>query len=319
MTKTIDLDIPYSVKLLDRSEWSHGEPSYMKEGVTWYTDGSKMAAGTGAGIYRARPRVSMSRSLGKYATVFQAEIAALTECAWMNVEEGHKGKTIYMNSDSRAALMALASHSYTSRVVWDCHNALKLLAKTNKVAVLWVPGHTGVRGNEEADRCAREGAETVLVGPEPACGIAYSMARASVSRWVSSEHQKHWDHTDGQRIAKRMLKGPTRSVRADILKMARKDLRKVVGFITGHWSFYGHLHRMGIHVTSLLCRKCGEVEETAGHILFECPALCLRRLRSLEVESEGGDQQDNIVQRSQGSVQAWDLTACKVAVKGGEK
>jgi ribonuclease HI len=297
MTTMIDLDVPYSVKHFDREEWSRGEPTQMKRGITWYTDGSKMATGTGAGVYRAKPRVGFSKSLGKFATVFQSEIAALAECAWMNVEMGYTGKTIYMNSDSKAALMALANHSYTSKMAWDCHNVLKALAKTNTVTLVWVPGHMGVVGNEEADRCARAGAENDLIGPEPACGISYSMVRATVSQWVSEEHQRHWVNTDGQGQAKRLLGGPLRSVQADALGLKRKDLRKVAGFITGHWSFYGHLHRMGIHVESLLCRKCGGAEETAGHVLFDCPAVSLRRFKFLGLNREGDDIQYSIVRK----------------------
>nr|CAH7752294.1 unnamed protein product [Callosobruchus chinensis] len=96
-------------------------------------------------------------------------------------------------ADSRAALMALASNHYTSKLVWDCHNTLKTLAKTKRVTLSWVPSHSGIIGNERADRCAKEGAGLPLTGPEPACGIAYGMARTAVSRWVSDEHQVHWD------------------------------------------------------------------------------------------------------------------------------
>lgn len=48
-----------------------------------------------------------------------------------------------MNSDSKAALMGLASHSYTSNVAWDFHATLKTLtysAQQSNTAV-------GVRGH----------------------------------------------------------------------------------------------------------------------------------------------------------------------------
>lgn len=37
--------------------------------------------------------------------------------------------------------------AYTSKVVKDCHEALKTLAVDNKVTLLWVPGHMRVLGD----------------------------------------------------------------------------------------------------------------------------------------------------------------------------
>lgn len=51
---------------------------------------------------------------------------------------------LYRNSDSRAALMALTSHSYTSKRAWDRHEALKTLA-VNSSTVVGVRTHGGKR------------------------------------------------------------------------------------------------------------------------------------------------------------------------------
>ncbi|VEN41787.1 unnamed protein product [Callosobruchus maculatus] len=123
------------------------------------------------------------------------------------IDKGYSKKTIHVNTDSRAALIALASNHYTSKLVWDCHNALKILAKTNKVTLSWVPSHIRVGGNERADSCAKEGTELPLIGPEPACGISY-MVRTTVSRWVSNEHQKRWDRVMGNVQSRRMMRDP---------------------------------------------------------------------------------------------------------------
>lgn len=71
-------------------------------------------------------------------------------------EDNH---TMYMNSDSREEMKALASHSDNYKVAWNFHEVLKPLEVGNKVTLLWVPRHMGIRDNEEADRCARKGAE----------------------------------------------------------------------------------------------------------------------------------------------------------------
>ena len=139
MARITDLEKPYNVDIVDRTVWEKGEPEYMKRGITWYTDGSKKS--TGAGIYGVRPKVHFCISLGTLATVFQAEIVALAECARRCVERGLKGHTIYINSDSKAALMALDSYDFTSKAVWNCHQAMKTLGQNNKITLSWVPGH----------------------------------------------------------------------------------------------------------------------------------------------------------------------------------
>ena len=104
------------------------------------------------------------------------------------------------------------------------------------------------------------------------------------------EHQRSWERTEGNVQSKRMLRVPTGAVAKDALRMNRRTLRKVVGFISGHWMFRGHLHKMGLPVQSLLCRKCGEEEESAFHVLFECPAL--QGLRAITLGRSLVDQEE---------------------------
>jgi len=47
------------------------------KGLIWFTDGSKMRDGTGAGVYGQSVGRRFSFSLGRYVTVLQAEIYAI--------------------------------------------------------------------------------------------------------------------------------------------------------------------------------------------------------------------------------------------------
>jgi hypothetical protein len=68
-------------------------------GLVWYTDGSKTEKGTGAGVYCHGTRKKLSFDLGRYTTVFQAEVYAIKACAAENIDKDYKNKNIYILSD----------------------------------------------------------------------------------------------------------------------------------------------------------------------------------------------------------------------------
>jgi len=71
MRPVYNLEPKYRVTMLARQEWtrSPGTPSAVK-GLAWYTDGSRTAEGTGAGVYGQSVNRRLSIPLGKHATVF---------------------------------------------------------------------------------------------------------------------------------------------------------------------------------------------------------------------------------------------------------
>ena len=72
----------YSIHIPTRDEWCRGMKTPNKDSLVWYTDGSIMKTGSGAGIFTKD--CSISESLGQYATVFQAETYAICTCAQVN-------------------------------------------------------------------------------------------------------------------------------------------------------------------------------------------------------------------------------------------
>ena len=65
-----------------------------------------------------------------------------------------RGKPVVICSDSQAALRALDGHLVRSREVLRCRKLLEALSRANLLRLLWVPGQSGVVGNEKADRLA---------------------------------------------------------------------------------------------------------------------------------------------------------------------
>lgn len=271
----------FKVNIHDRDTWKEGPP--IQAEIAWYTDGSKTNDGVGAGIYGTKPKTRISLSLGKHATVFQAEVAAIHTGATELIRQEFVGKTIAIYSDSQAAIKAVNSMQVDSRLVWDCLEALNELGSRNRLSLAWVPGHKGYRGNEEADQLARQGASTPLNGPEPFCGISKSTTRAHINKWMLHKSQEWWHNTPALRQAKEFIKGPSPKIADYLLSQNRRTTRIIVGLLTGHCRLNKHMKALGL-AEDTLCRFCMEEEETAVHVLCHCEGLS--RLRFLILGEE---------------------------------
>lgn len=285
MAKTRTIEKPFEVILPERQMWDSGGPQISGESLVWYTDGSKMESGTGAGIHG--PNFSLSKAMGHSPSVFQAEAHAIELCVRECLRRNIRRTTIYIMSDSQAVLKALNSDSCDSRLIWDCIGVLKQLAKHNKVILMWVPGHAGIEGNEAADELARKGSEGPFIGPEPFCGTPKSDNLRKLKQWEDRENLANWRKAPGLRQSKRLIT-PSRRRAADALLLTKKDLRLLTSLLTGHGPWRYHLQKLG-KADSSRCRFCTEEVETSEHLLCSCIALARGRLQEfgkLELDPE---------------------------------
>lgn len=276
MVPSFSFSKPFEVVIPKRDEWNPLEDMLRPADIVWFTDGSRTEEGAGAGIYGERPRAKFSYALGKYATVFQTEIFAILVCAQENIRRRYSNKHIYICSDSQAALKALAAVRTNSLLVQNCKQALGELGSANWVKLLWVPGHSNIEGNEQADALARGGSQQPSPGPEPVLGYPKANAKKAIENWARSQFVDFWASHPELRQAKLLISGPLPKRADQILRLSRKQVRTVVSFLTGHGSFRKHLHTIGV-VNNPDCRFCGEVEETSIHLLTSCPGLMALR------------------------------------------
>ena len=276
----------YNITIPTREEWEN-DPSgglSASDCINCYTDGSKFDNGSGAAGIIFWNAVNMGSSTklyeprGVHASIFQAEIVAITKVAESLIKNNTRNKVINIYSDSQAGLLALKRVNITSLVVKECLQVIDALRKKgNHMNIKWIPGHKGFIGNESADEIAKKAAETIPIGPEPILPIPHNKLTSIFQSWGNDEFKRQWANRPDCVHSKRFITTPNVKPNKILIKLSRKRLRQLTGVITGHIEVQKHLHKIGISDTSL-CQKCNEEEETVEHFLFKCPKYYQQRI-----------------------------------------
>ncbi|XP_023210409.1 uncharacterized protein LOC111613293, partial [Centruroides sculpturatus] len=118
-----------------------------------YTDGSK--SDNYVGLAFVCQNEIVAEQIAPNSSIFSAELQAIYSALKYINRKGHRCCVIY--TDSVSALQALISYEPSSHSIvikiqkLICH----LLARDFSIKFCWVPGHVGIRGNEEADAAAK--------------------------------------------------------------------------------------------------------------------------------------------------------------------
>jgi hypothetical protein len=141
MKPVCNLEPKYRGAMLTREEWTRvpGTPPAVK-GLVWFTEESRTAEGTGAGVYGQSANRRHSISLGKHNTVFQAEVYATLARVHETETQDRPEKYVSICSDSQASLKALQAAKTTTPLVQHCQLAL------NDISTRHAMGDIGSRG-----------------------------------------------------------------------------------------------------------------------------------------------------------------------------
>jgi ribonuclease HI len=268
----------FSVLFPTREDWVENS-QWLAADNNFFTDGSLCEDLAGSGVFSDNPEIQLALSLGPNVSVFQAEALAIAECALYCLKEGFSGRRIHICSDSKAALLAISSCRFDSRLTLECRELIQRLAESNSVNLLWVPGHSGVNGNENADKLAREGSSEIPVAPIPVIPLSKSWFKSNLTKWCSITHSFLWKRVQTCKQAKQIIVEPLCNSETKRLRSLKKsELRCLVGVLTGHFYFNKHLNNMGL-APNPICERCGEYEDTAFHLICLRPRVAQRRFK----------------------------------------
>lgn len=233
----------------------------------------------GAGIYSEKLNLSCALTLGRFVSVYQAEMLSVMHALDHLIDGQIYGKKIVIALDNQSVIRCMQRTDTTSKLAAECLTKLNRCAQANELTLMWVKGHSGTEQNEIADSLAREGSANEFCGPEPRIAIGDGMVDSLIKQWMDSEHRKRWEEAVDCRQAKATVRW-SRSEAAKVIRHNRRTLSWLTALVTGHGPYMYHLRKMTLTADET-CRLCLEEPETAAHILCQCPAIASKRMNIL--------------------------------------
>lgn len=266
-----------------------------------YTDGSGIDGHVGAAAVSPLIRDTKIAYMGnnETTTVYVAELQGIKmalQIAAEDWERGNRRDKVVIFTDNQAAIKTFqnplgGSGAYIAANVVSLINKLQNDRRL-KVEIRWVPAHTGIGGNETADRAAKAAARQ----DHGACqaGTAFIQARTyhlqtTLKTWIAGqargEWEKNWDMDRRGRSTYKYTPKPT-----DKILRLHRGLKKwqsalLIQMRTEKIGLRDHLWKRRVPGYDNPGCDCGEGRQTVGHILMRCRNY--RHLRRKEFRSIG--------------------------------
>ena len=278
----------FSTRFPLREEWANGQIDERTGILNIYTDGSRCEGAhedrsimsSGSGAFSTELGIELSYPIGRYGTVFQAEVVAIKCALECVIAHTTQRGPLNIHSDSQAAIRALSAPRITSKIVFECRKLLEQVACDHETTLVWVPGHMGIELNEKADWLAQVAARTRLQGPEPMIGIPPATVKLEIAEWARKKHEETWRSNLLCRQSHEFMPNlALKIVNKKLLGLSKIDLRFLIGLLTGHTGVNYMLHKMGL-VDTPRCELCNLEDESVRHLLEVCPALMQMRRRA---------------------------------------
>ena len=229
-----------------------------------YTDGSRTETGVVAAAFHVPSRsTNRAARLNNYVSIYAAEMTAIILALDWILEQQVEQK-VALFSDSLSSLQSLKNGKSLNRPNLFADLLELLHSIQTDVTFVWIPGHAGIRHNEQVDALAKSATAHSSVDINIKHELQESHAMAA--KYCTQKWQQTWETCKNGRhlhsIQPTVARRSTRSYRN-----RRKEVT-VARLRFGKCCLNEYLHQIRRHDTGL-CAACN-VPETVEHHLIEC-------------------------------------------------
>jgi ribonuclease HI len=261
-----------------------------------YTDGSCINRKVGAAAVCLSTGHRKESYMGPEttSTVYAAELQGISLALRIADEDTtikEKKSKIIIYADNQAAIRTTAkpvgkSGAYLLKEIVRQIN--KLHAQGNTIELRWIPAHTGIHGNEQADEAAKEATGWRKYGPayppaEARDGLRAlkSTMRTWIHKRVQAEWESDWRQNPKGRSSYRYTPKPTAKVLDLHSGRKKRESAILTQLRSDKIGFRDPLYRLHVSGFSDPTCDCFEGRETVRHVLLECRRH--REIRSQEL------------------------------------
>ena len=236
-----------------------------------YTDGSKINNKCGCAVFiDTTPPITIKKRLPTTSSVFNAEMYAIYQALiYVNNTATNHNSNFVIFSDSLSSLQFLDNSEPDHRTKINILKLLKLIKQN--IIFEWVPAHTNIRGNDMADKAAKESLDNSRIVKLP---MAYNEYKSIVKTMILKQWQEHWTQYGRCRLKSfKPILGDWKSA----YRKNRREEKILSRLKTGSCLFLVQ-HYFDPNKSKEHCISC-DMGMTIKHMLIECPTFQNSRTR----------------------------------------
>jgi ribonuclease HI len=270
--------------------------------ICLYTDGSGINGNIGAAVYSSTVQVTKKRYIGKEteSNVFAAELTAIN-LGLDILEDNIQYTKCEVFTDSQTSIKALLKPQKQSGQAIICSildkiDELQTQRNEMNITLTWIPGHMDIEGNEQADKAAKEAANSTEREANAYYPALKSARNAANKQQTQNKWIKQWNEGTETAVKLRaMSKRPHFTSGGKLYShiTVKQQVAWLVRLRTAHCSLNKYLHQRG-HEEEPLC-ACREEEETVEHYLLKCKRYTTQREKMVKEVGAGGMRIEKLV------------------------